>query len=58
MLKKQGKAKPPLQLLETHASWAAIHVNHIFNKIFSDLTFKTNLPRLRNKARCDVVPTC
>ena len=45
------------QLLETHASWSTSYVNHIFNQIFSDLTPKPNLPRLRNiilhlKLRC------
>ncbi|RHN45043.1 hypothetical protein MtrunA17_Chr7g0225971 [Medicago truncatula] len=27
------------------------------HRIFSDLTFKTNLPGMRNKAHYDVVPT-
>jgi len=27
-----------MQLLETHAFWSTIHVNHIFNQILRDLT--------------------
>jgi len=38
-----------MQLLETHVCWSTSHANYIFNPIFNDLTWKHNLPIMRNK---------
>ena len=47
-LKSTREASRNIRFLSTS------HMNHIFKQIFSDLSWKPNLSRKRNKAHCDV----